>query len=95
MDKETVKRLAEESGFDLLPNGEGKFIVEDRDSDGSAIFSFAQACCDWQKDKDARVCDYIAASHLEFVGDAADCADAIRNAKENPESDIERATNLR
>lgn len=59
------------------------------------LYAFAQACCDWQKDKDARVCDYIAASHLEFVGDAADCADAIRNAKENPESDIERATNLR
>jgi len=48
------------------------------------LLSFAQSCCDWQKEKDAQICDYIAASHLEFVGDAADCADAIRNAKEIP-----------
>jgi hypothetical protein len=80
MDKETIKRLyAETTGFDI------EFW---HDSD-IALVDFAQACCNWQKEKDAQICEAIPEYCIPY-----ECAEAIRNSKESPETDIDRATRL-
>ena len=106
MDKETVKRLAKQCGAKIfIKNGIVKFVIADYSVSGNAnlfIPAFAQACCDWQKEKDIMIClnkyvDAIATYSFGYATDHAynhaldDCADAIRNAKESPESDIEEA----
>jgi len=86
MDKETVKRLAEQNGwYDCYEFPEAELLA------------FAQACCDWQKEKDAQIClrervDALATGEdtdKSYNRALEDAADTIRNAKESPESDIE------
>ena len=67
------------------------------------LLAFAQACCDWQKEKDAQICKDVVDHFTERDGgkwpeqkdDASQgaeyCADAIRNTKDT-ESDIDQAT---
>jgi hypothetical protein len=91
MDKETVKRLADECGIVKSIISPAYMLATN-----AQLLAFAQACCDWQLEKDAQICDELA---QEWDSDAvianknyaASGSDAIRNAKESPESDIEEA----
>jgi hypothetical protein len=97
MDKETVKRLADEFGnIDELPAEEiGQYYFECNEV---GLLVFAQACCDWQKEKDAQICDRIAKiskvdALAELCADA--CASAIRNTKDTVNNIVgEHANNI-
>ena len=96
MDKETVKRLAEING--LWPEYDD---IQEHFIDGkelkSDIIAFAQACfnagCEVQKEHYAQICEELGDRFGGWV--LRNVATKIRNAKESPESDIERVTNLR
>jgi hypothetical protein len=95
MDKETVKRLAAEHG--VVPAYMGNSV---------ALESFAQACCDWQREKDAHICEVVQADSASVLGAdieyktgremaACVCALSIRNTKPSPETDLDQAQRLR
>ena len=86
MDKETVKRLADECGLVKSIISPAYMLATD-----AQLLAFAQACCDWQKEEDAQICEYRNRTHASN-GQLFYAANAIRNAKESPESDIDQAT---
>jgi len=85
MDKETVKRLAKENGIDIEQDTLCRFVGW-----SEPMIAFAQACCDWQKEKDAQICETLELAEpsglsrieqLRIYTCLQKSADAIRNAK--------------
>jgi hypothetical protein len=54
MDKETVKRIAKESGFSSDYFEEQECDCEECNFLSRALEKFAKSCCNWQKEKDAQ-----------------------------------------
>ena len=75
-----ILQIAEEEGFEVLPTGNGGFIIEDI-STGDAIFRFAARIRAEQKEKDAKICDKVEREYTY-------CADAIRNSKDEPAATV-------
>ena len=60
MDKETVKRLADESGLVKSIISPAYMLATD-----AQLLAFAQACCDWQKEQDAKICESLSPTFIK------------------------------